>query len=81
MLGWTGLGAQPLFPFERWFGVASVGLFIALVFGLLYAVPFLDRSERRRWQDRKIIIGVALAIVAIMLAISIWVWINNANGH
>lgn len=69
------------FPFEQWFGVASVGVFIALVFGLLYAVPFLDRSERRRWQDRKIAIGVALAVVAIMVAISIYVGINNANGH
>lgn len=69
------------FPFELWFGVASVGLFIALVFGLLYAVPFIDRSEKRRWQDRKLAVGIALVIFAIMLVISIYVWINNANGH
>ncbi len=69
------------FPFEQWFGVASVGLFIALAFGLLYAVPFLDRSERRHWRERKIPIGIAATVLLIMFAISIYVWINNANGH
>ena len=69
------------FPFEQWFGVASVGVFIALFFGLLFLVPFLDRSDRHRWQDRKVILGVMVLVTLVLVAISIYVWINNANGH
>lgn len=69
------------FPFEQWFGVASVGLVIALLFGLIFLVPFLDRSPRRRWQERKVSMGIVAALFVVLLAISIYVWINNANGH
>lgn len=69
------------FPFEQWFGVASVGLFIALFFGLLFLTPFIDRSEHRRWQDRKVVVAVMVLVVLALVAISVYVWINNANGH
>jgi quinol-cytochrome oxidoreductase complex cytochrome b subunit len=69
------------FPFERWFGVASVGASIAVVFLLIFLVPFLDRSSARRWQDRKVVIGIALVLFAVILAISINVWIYNGKGH
>lgn len=69
------------FPFEEWFGVASVGIVMAVVFGLLYLVPFLDRSPRRHWRDRKISMGVVLVILLALAAISINVWINNPRGH
>ncbi len=69
------------FPLERWFGVPSVGAAIAVVFGLIFLVPFLDRSRRRRWQDRKVAMGVAAGLLLVLLAISINVWINNPRGH
>ena len=69
------------FPFEQWFGIASVGVAIAVVFGLIFAVPFLDRGPRRRWQDRKVAMSVAIVVLLVLIAISINVWINNAMGH
>jgi ubiquinol-cytochrome c reductase cytochrome b subunit len=69
------------FPFEQWFGVASVGFSIALVFGLVFVVPFLDRGPRRRWRDRKVSMAVLVGVLLIMAAITANVWINNPHGH
>ena len=69
------------FPFEKWFGVASVGIAIAAVFGLIFLVPFIDRSTRRRWQERKVSMGIAVGLLLALVAVSINVWINNPHGH
>lgn len=69
------------FPFEQWFGIASVGVAIAALFGLIFLVPFLDRSPRRRWQERKVSMGAALGLFLVLAAISINVWIYNPKGH
>lgn len=69
------------FPFEQWFGVPSVGIVMAVVFGLLFLVPFLDRSTRRGWRQRKGAVTVLGVVLVGMIAISVYVWINNARGH
>ena len=69
------------FPFEQWFGVASVGIVMGAVFLLLFLVPFLDRSARRSWRERPLAVSVLALIALGMLVISIYVWINNARGH
>lgn len=69
------------FPFEQWFGVPSVGAAIAVIFGLIFLVPFIDRSPRRRWQERKISMVIAAVILLLMAAVTVYVWINNPNGH
>ncbi|MFD3920192.1 cytochrome b N-terminal domain-containing protein [Streptomyces sp. NPDC058595] len=69
------------FPLEEWFGVASIGIVIAIVFGLIFLVPFLDRSPRRRWQERKLAMGAALFLLLALIAVTIEVWINNPKGH
>lgn len=69
------------FPFEQWFGVPSVGLAIAVVFGLIYLVPFIDRSPRRRWQERKVSMVIVAVILLLMVAVTVYVWINNPSGH
>lgn len=69
------------FPMERWFGVASIGFVIAAVYGLLFLVPFIDRSTRRRWQERKVAMSIAGLLLLALLVISINVWIFNPKGH
>jgi len=69
------------FPFEQWFGIPSVGVAIAAVFGLLAAVPFLDRSDKRHWRDRKVAMSVAGLLLLTLFLITVYVWVNNPKGH
>ncbi|WBP85106.1 cytochrome b N-terminal domain-containing protein [Kitasatospora cathayae] len=69
------------FPFEEWFGIASIAIVIFALFALIIAVPFLDRGPRRRWQERKVSMGIALVLLAALVAITVEVWINNPKGH
>ncbi|MDX3763823.1 cytochrome b N-terminal domain-containing protein [Streptomyces mirabilis] len=69
------------FPMEEWFGVASIAWVIAGVFGLILLVPFLDRSPRRRWRERKLALGAAAVLLLALAAITIEVWIANPKGH
>ncbi|WP_367318662.1 cytochrome b N-terminal domain-containing protein [Streptomyces sp. HUAS ZL42] len=69
------------FPMEEWFGVASIAWVIAGVFGLIFLVPFLDRSPRRRWRERKLALGAAAVLLLALVAITIEVWVANPKGH
>lgn len=69
------------FPLEEWFGAASVGIAIAVLFGLIFLVPFIDRSPRRRWRERPLAMTAAAVILLTMIAISINVWIYSPRGH
>jgi ubiquinol-cytochrome c reductase cytochrome b subunit len=69
------------FPMEEWFGVASIAYVIAVVFGLIFLVPFLDRSPKRRWRERKVALGAAAVLLLALAAITIEVWIANPKGH
>ena len=69
------------FPFEQWFGVASVGIAIAVVFCLIIAVPLIDRSPRRRWQERRLALAVLGSVLLAVAAITVYVWINFPKGH
>ncbi|MEU2237207.1 cytochrome b N-terminal domain-containing protein [Streptomyces vietnamensis] len=69
------------FPLEEWFGVASIVYVIVAVFGLIFLVPFLDRSPKRRWRERKPVLAVAAVLLLALAAITIQVWIANPKGH
>ncbi|MBN0043065.1 cytochrome bc complex cytochrome b subunit [Streptomyces actuosus] len=69
------------FPLEEWFGVASIAYVIAGVFGLIFLVPFLDRSPRRLWRERKIAMTCAAVLLLALVAVTVEVWVNNPKGH
>lgn len=69
------------FPMEEWFGVASIGFVIAAVYGLLFLLPFIDRSPVRQWRQRKVAMSIAGLLLLALLFVSINVWIFNPKGH
>ncbi|MGC5041155.1 cytochrome b N-terminal domain-containing protein [Streptomyces sp. DT190] len=69
------------FPLEEWFGVASIAYVIAAVFGLIFLVPFLDRSPKRLWRERKTATATAVVVLLVLAAITVNVWVNNPKGH
>ncbi|GGN84905.1 hypothetical protein GCM10011579_075390 [Streptomyces albiflavescens] len=69
------------FPMEEWFGVASIAYVIVAVFGLIFLVPFLDRSPHRLWRERKGAMAAAAVLLLGLIAVTVEVWVNNPKGH
>ncbi|QUW85835.1 cytochrome bc complex cytochrome b subunit (plasmid) [Streptomyces mirabilis] len=61
------------FPMEQWFGIASIAVVIAAVFGLIFLVPFLDRSPKRRWRGRPLATAAAVVLL-LTLAVAAPLW-------
>ena len=74
---WYFLWIQGLIKLPDIFGGLIEGRFIygvlipGAVFTFLFVVPYLDRNPSRRWQDRKLALGIAAASV-VLLGILTW---------
>ncbi|MEE8389551.1 MAG: cytochrome bc complex cytochrome b subunit [Anaerolineae bacterium] len=71
---WYFLWAQGLIKLPDVFGGIVEGKFIygvilpGILFGILFALPYIDRNPSRRWQDRKLALSLgALVIVAMVV--------------
>jgi ubiquinol-cytochrome c reductase cytochrome b subunit len=74
---WYFLWIQGLIKLPDIFGGIIEGKFIygvvipGAVFTFLFAVPYIDRNASRRWQDRKLALGI-VAVSIVVLAILTW---------
>ncbi len=70
---WYFLWVQGLIKLPNFFGPIE-GKFVwgvlvpTIVFGLIFVLPYIDRNPKRRWQDRKLALGIG-GIAAIALVI------------
>jgi len=70
---WYFLWVQGLIKLPNFFGPIE-GKFVwgvlvpTIVFGIIFALPYIDRNPKRRWQDRKLALGIG-GIAAIALVI------------
>jgi len=71
---WYFLWLQGLIKLPDVFGGLVEGKFVygvvvpGIFFGILFALPYIDRNPSRRWQDRKLVLGLgALVIVALVV--------------
>nr|WP_152332210.1 hypothetical protein [Micromonospora purpureochromogenes] len=61
--------------------MASIAYVGGGLFVLLFLVPFLDRSPRRRWRERPRATGAAVVLLLALAAVTVKVWIFNPRGH
>lgn len=68
---WYFLWVQGLIKLPDIFGGIIEGTFIygvvipGIVIGLLFFVPYIDRNPSRRWQDRKVAIGIGIVTIVL----------------
>lgn len=74
---WYFLWIQGLIKLPDIFGGIIEGKFVygvlvpGIFFGILFALPYIDRSPSRRWQDRKPALGIG-ALVIVALTVLTW---------
>lgn len=70
-----------MFALENWFGLSAILWGGAVLFGLLALVPFIDRSPRRYWRDRKLAIGLAGLVLLALVVLSLIMWGTPPASH
>ena len=70
-----------LYAFEDWFGIPGILYSAAAIFGLLAALPFVDRSPLRRLRQRPIAALVGCGLLVVVVALSLFVAAQPLAKH
>jgi len=70
-----------MFTLENWFGLSAILWGVAVLFGLLVLVPFVDRGSRRHWRERKVAIALACVVLLAIVALSVIMWATPPEVH
>lgn len=70
-----------LYAFEDWFGIPGI-LYSAIgMFGLLAVFPFIDRTPLRHLRRRPVVLGLGVALLIAVIALSIFVAVSPTAKH
>ncbi|MHB1131579.1 MAG: cytochrome b N-terminal domain-containing protein [Chloroflexota bacterium] len=70
-----------LYPFEDWFGVRGILYATIAVFGLLAALPFVDRAMPRALRRRRLIAALGVILLAVVVGLSLLTAVAPAAQH
>ena len=78
---------KPMWPFwwmftlENWFGLPAILWGGLALFGLLFAVPFVDRNPRRSWRTRPVAIAVGVVVVVALVVLTVLMGVTTPAEH
>ena len=70
-----------LFTLENELGLKGILWGAAALFGLLIAVPFIDRSPQRSWRKRPVAMAVAIIVVIVIIVLTILEAVTTPASH
>lgn len=70
-----------MFTLENWFGLTGIVWGAALLFGVLAAVPFVDRNPARSWRARPIAMALAAAVLLAIVVLSVLMAFTTPAAH
>jgi ubiquinol-cytochrome c reductase cytochrome b subunit len=60
-----------VYTLENWFGLSAILWGEVVFFALLVLLPFVDRSPKRHWRDRKVQIGLGVLVLLGIVALTL----------
>ncbi|MDN5796792.1 MAG: cytochrome b N-terminal domain-containing protein [Intrasporangium sp.] len=78
---------KPMWPFwwmftlENWFGLPAILWGGLALFGLLFAVPFIDRNPKRSWRTRPVAMTLAALVILALVVLTIFMGITTPAAH
>lgn len=70
-----------MFTLENWLGLTGILYGELAFFGLLIALPFVDRNPNRYWRRRPVAMAIGLLVVISMIALSVLLYATPAKQH
>ena len=70
-----------MFTLENKIGLKGILYGAGALFGLLFAVPFIDRNPKRWWRKRPVAITIAALVVAVLIALTIMEALTTPAAH
>ena len=70
-----------LFTLENKIGLKGILYGTGALFGLLYAVPFIDRSPQRWWRKRPVALAIATVVVVTLVVLTIMEALTTPASH
>jgi ubiquinol-cytochrome c reductase cytochrome b subunit len=70
-----------LFTLENWWGIPAILWGSVALFGLLAAVPFVDRRRARHWRERPVAVTAAAIVLLTMVGLTITMMLTSAVEH
>ena len=70
-----------MFTVENWVGLKGILYGQLIFFGLLVILPFVDRNPERFWRRRPVAVGIAIAFVLVMAALTLLIGATPAVQH
>lgn len=70
-----------LYAFEDWFGVRGIVYAGIVTFGLLAALPFIDRTPRRDLRRRPVVAALGVTMLVAIVVLSVLVAVRPAAEH
>jgi ubiquinol-cytochrome c reductase cytochrome b subunit len=70
-----------MFTLENWFGLTGILYGSGVLFLLLIALPFVDRSPRRYWRDRPVAMALGLLVLLALALLTVVMPFTTAETH
>lgn len=70
-----------MFTLENWFGLPAILGGGLVLFGLLFAVPFVDRNPKRSWRTRPVAMVIGLAVITTMVVLTVLTGLTTPAAH
>jgi ubiquinol-cytochrome c reductase cytochrome b subunit len=70
-----------MFTLENKIGLKGILYGAGVLFGLLFALPFIDRNPKRWWRKRPVAITIAALVVAVLIVLTIMEALSTPVSH